>query len=263
MSSGDHFFLDTIFFHLEQGVFFENGFRGNPEFESNYIDLRQNEGRLYDDNTVSNLPQVVAEHPLKKEWIIRKRSSERLIRYLKSRPDCNVVELGCGNGWLANFMSQSLSFHFFGLDINTTELKQGARLFGNNPKISFLCADIFSSHLRDSSADVFVLAGAVQYFPDLQKLLIQLLQLLKPGGEIHIIDSPFYTNKEAIQARKRSDIYFQKRNHPEMGANYFHHTWESFGSIEYKILYNPSKIIRVIIRVVRKDSPFPWIIIRK
>jgi hypothetical protein len=52
------------------------------EFETAYLAVRQKEGRLYPDEVVGRLPDVPPEHPLHREWQIRKSSLLRLKRLL-------------------------------------------------------------------------------------------------------------------------------------------------------------------------------------
>src|SRR5215203_4755336 len=79
-----------------------NGSADAEAFEKLYMQLRKKEQRLYTDEEVRNLPQVIAAHPHFKEWQLRKKSCGRLIEYLdqKNKP-LHILEIGCGNGWLS------------------------------------------------------------------------------------------------------------------------------------------------------------------
>ncbi len=251
-------------FRFDEGLFHQIGFEGDMAFTKSYLDIRQKEGRLYTDDVVLNLPKIKITSPHLKEWKIRRRSTNRLIRYLNAKQNAQVIEIGCGNGWLVNYLSKSLPFDFCGVDINAVELKQATRLFGSNEKRSFVCADIFSSSFTGFPADVFILAGGVvQYFSNLPALLQRLLKLLMPGGEIHIIDSPFYRNEDLDTAKKRGREHFKETGQSLMQNYYFYHQWELLQSIPYELLYDPSSRYRRLKRLVITDSPFPWIKITK
>jgi len=91
-----------------------------------------------------------------------------------------------------------------------------------------------------------------------------LLELLKQDGEIHIIDTPFYSEEPAKDAKQRSVDYYKNLGYPEMAAHYYQHRWAQLGEFDYKIKYDPESYIvkfrrRFLKRIV---SPFPWIIIR-
>jgi hypothetical protein len=51
----------------------------HAQFHQQYIALRTKEQRVYDDATVSILPNVDAAHIHYKEWMIRKHSRRKII----------------------------------------------------------------------------------------------------------------------------------------------------------------------------------------
>lgn len=257
------YFQDHPDFQFQDGLFCQTGFQGNPEFVRHYLQLRLDEGRVYDDETVLRLPEIPVNHPVLKEWIIRKRSTDRLIKNLGTKQNAKIVEIGCGNGWLIHYLSKSLQFDFCGININEGELKQAVKLFGTNEKINFVYADIYSELFRDFPVDVIILAGVVQYFSNLKALINRLLTVVKPEGEIHILDSPFYSDKDSEAAKARGDSHYEKAGHALMKNYYFYHRWNSIQSIGYKVLYDPSSVIEKIKKLVVPDSPFPWIKITK
>ena len=110
------------------------------------------------------------------------------------------MDLGSGNGWFTGQFSNSFDHNFYCVDVNLTELTQGRRVF-NSDQIKFIYADIFTSNIPKALFDVVIINAAVQYFPDLTKLVDQILVLLKDNGELHIIDSPFYSDSEVENAK--------------------------------------------------------------
>ena len=245
-------------FKLRDGVFFQARLDGVDVFTKTYLDIREREQRLHDDATVRLLPNAPFDIRNAKEWPIRKRSADRLVKYLSGKGAIQVVEIGCGNGWLINYLSQTLSCDFCGVDINEPELLQAARLFSNDNK-TFAHADILSPYNTVFKADVFVLAGAVQYFEEFPDLINTLLSLLYPGGEIHILDSPFYHDRDIAAAKERSKSYFMNTGVEAMQDYYFHQSWESLQQFNFQILYDPTTPINRLRRLVSIDSPFPWL----
>src|SRR5206468_643875 len=95
-------------------------------------------------------------------------------------------------------------------------------------------------------------------------LLNTLFQYLKPQGEIHIIDSPLYTNNEIPNAIQRSGQYYSSLGFPEMAEQYFHHCESDLYSFDPKWLYRPHPRTLRLKQLLRSfDSPFPWVVIRK
>ena len=247
-------------FTLQHGLFLQHSF-APPGFVDHYLALRQEEGRLLPDPVVAQLPSVPEDHSQRAEWSVRRRSAERLVRFLEQKRVHRVMEVGCGNGWLTNYLCQALAADCCGVDVNGKELEQAARTFtrGGNP--TFVYGNIFSSAFDDCKADVIVLASVIQYFPDVHELLGLLIDRLNPGGEIHIIDSPVYPEHKVDLAKKRSQEYFGLNGHAEMEEYYHHHTWRSFQRRSYAVLHDPSSVIGRIRRMFANASPFPWVMV--
>jgi ubiquinone/menaquinone biosynthesis C-methylase UbiE len=229
-----------------------------------YLRVREKEGRLYSDEIVKQLPFVPSGHLLMDEWRARSTSASRLIQYLSPRPKpLRILEIGCGNGWLSNMLAAS-GHHVIGTDQNSYELHQAARVFSVNPKLLFIKGNIFSAPFSCLQFDVIVLASVIQYFQNVSTLLSLLLNYIKPQGEIHIIDSPFYSQDELISAMRRSQQYYSSLGFPEMSQHYFHHLISDLYAYHPKILYHPKPWKHFLNRwLSRVDSPFPWIVIKK
>jgi ubiquinone/menaquinone biosynthesis C-methylase UbiE len=258
-----HNFLIQPSFEFQDGLYYQKNIQKEQLFESTYTALRKLEGRLYDDSIVAKLPNIGSSHPKSKEWVVRKRSAMRLIKSLKSKPHQTIVEVGCGNGWLIHSIQSELGTNCLGLDINEIELKQASRLFGRTKGLNFMYGDILSENFETPFVDALILASAIQYFPDAKILIEQLLKMLNPGGQIHILDSPIYTESTKEDARQRSEKYFKEMGQEEMRLHYFHHTWEELKQFNYSVQYNPTSTLKRFLQIARKDSPFPWIIIER
>jgi ubiquinone/menaquinone biosynthesis C-methylase UbiE len=257
-------FLDThpaVEFNL--GLYYQKGLEKNLLFEKHYTELRKNEGRLYDDQVVKKLPLIAQTHPLAREWAIRKRSTDRLISFLRSKKPKTILEIGCGNGWLINYLHDKLHVDCCGVDVNETELKQAATVFGKHDTLSFLYADIHSGLLKDMRVDVIVLASVIQYFTDATALLSKLQKMLTPEGQIHILDSPFYDDDDVSMAKQRSEKYFTEAGQQAMRFHYYHHSWKALDAFKISFAHNPASGINRLLRKFKEDTPFPWIIIEK
>ncbi|MDR3711710.1 MAG: class I SAM-dependent methyltransferase [Puia sp.] len=234
---------------------------GEILFEKKYILTRSLENRLYTDEELMRLPEVPASHTHYKEWQIRKRSCRRLLRYLASENrDLEILEIGCGNGWLSHRLAELPGTEVTGLDINFTELQQAARVFSGDPNLHFIHGDIRSGILGDRRFDRIVFAASIQYFPYLKKIIHFALSQLKHGGEIHIMDTHFYRPGEVSIAKRRTAAYYSSLGYPEMADFYFHHCSSDLRSFHQQQLYNPMGIRS---RLLGARDPFPWIRIKK
>jgi len=256
------------------------------EKERLYLEVRRREGRIFPDEIVRALPFISKSNPYSKEWRWRRRSFYRFLSCCKhlsalrgenvERTDpyrmtkkINILDLGCGNGWLANRLAENPNWDVWAVDLNEEELTQGARLFGRE-NLRFLYADLVprnsvpgnsspGTEFRDTF-DVVVLAASVQYFPDLENLIFSLKKCLKPGGEIHILDSPFYKNETArTAARQRTLEYYTQLGVPGMAAFYHHHLWadvEKLGGINLN-----NRLGIKFLQKIKWLAPFPWVVI--
>lgn len=226
-------------------------------FEEQYISVRQKENRLYTDDQVQWLPEIDAAHPHYKEWQTRKNSCDKLIQHLLNKKrELNILEVGCGNGWLCAQLSKIPGSNVAGIDINKTELDQANRVFGHIENIEFFNCEILDQYIKSEKFDAIVFAASIQYFPSLDEILIPALQALDTSGEIHILDSFFYKSSDLETARKRSFEYYQSIQFPEMTKHYFHRCFEELKSYNHKIFYNPASMIN---HFIKNKNPFPWI----
>lgn len=229
-------------------------------FEKLYIQLREKEGRIYTDEELLLLPAISPSHLHFKEWQIRRKSCAHLINYLSAKKiSLDILEIGCGNGWLSAKLSAIPSATVTGVDVNGCELEQAVRVFKQQKNLYFRYENILESTCDDQQFDIIVFAASIQYFPSLQKIIKKALSLLRLNGEIHIIDSSFYKNTEVCQARLRSREYFEKMSMPEMAKHYFHHGFNELNQFDYKILHNPNFITHFILKI---KNPFYWICLR-
>lgn len=229
-------------------------------FEQEYIRLRSREGRIYTDAELQQLPEIAATHRYAEEWKIRKRSAQKLLKYFQQKKNAfHILEPGCGNGWLSNFLATDRRHQITGTDINETELVQAIRVFGIQPNLRFISGSLDHPALSKEKYDAIVFASSIQYFESLPEVIKQCITLLKPGGELHLLDSPVYQQKDLAAARERTKKYFNESGVPGMAAYYFHHSWEELSGLPYTILSKPASRFRLF---KKNQDPFPWICIQ-
>lgn len=232
----------------------------HQHFELTYITLRQKEQRVYSNEAVLNLPDVPADHPHYREWLLRKKSAARLVKWLQKKDQpLHLSEVGCGNGWLSKQLSTIWGSKVIGSDINFLELQQAATVFSSIPNLHFIHSDIRSGLFKEMYFDCIIFAASIQYFPSLEEIIRAALSLLKPGGELHILDSPFYKEKDVIAAQKRTADYYTGIGFPDMAPHYHHHTWNSLQAFNYELLYNP---VSLSYYFSKNKNPFPWICLK-
>jgi ubiquinone/menaquinone biosynthesis C-methylase UbiE len=227
-----------------------------PDFEELYIAVRQNEKKIYTDVQIQALPDFGIHS---QEWEIRKQSSDRLLRYLvKKRKFLRILEVGCGNGWLSAKLAGMPKTYVAGLDINLAEINQANRVF-KKTNLEFIYDTFNDNTFNEEKFDVIVFAASLQYFPSVVAVLQQAGRLLNRGGEIHIIDTPFYEPEDGAKAAQRCRDYYNDMGVPEMADHYFHHAISEFWGFNYQVLFNPTSWLSRLF----KKGPFYWIAIKK
>jgi ubiquinone/menaquinone biosynthesis C-methylase UbiE len=235
--------------------------RPDIAFEKKYIELRQKEQRVYSDEELLQLPIIPKEHPHYAEWQIRKRSCNRLVHHLQKKHSLlRILEIGCGNGWMAHQLALTPGCTVTATDINFTELQQGARVFSHIANLQFIYCDIHSDILSKMQFDCIVFAACIQYFPSIPEVIQLSLPRLRPGGEIHILDSPFYKPVAIEAAQRRTHEYYCDMGFPEMSEHYYHHALSELDEFGYETLYHPSSFQHYL---MQNKNPFPWLLVRR
>ena len=247
--------------YIKKGVYYLSEYK-TGEFENLYLKVRKKENRIYEDRILKILPDLNNLHPLYNEWKIRKKSLQRIEIYFKEKnKPLNIMELGCGNGWLTHHLAMLKNSYITGIDINRPELEQAARVFKNFHNHKFFYADIFSDCFEPGDFDVILMASSIQYFKDINRLFDKLFYLLKNNGEIHIIDSPVYYSGEILNAQKRTKWYYKNIGFPQMADFYFHHSFEELNKFE-PVLFNKQRKANFFSRFIKDNAPFPWVMIK-
>ncbi len=229
-------------------------------FEQLYTRLRQKEGRIYEDDEVARLPIINNTHRHYKEWNIRKHSCKALLSYIKQKGTfLSILEVGCGNGWLAAQLAKVIDAEVTGLDINSKELEQAKRVFFKTAGLNFIHGSLESDDLKDKKFDMIIFAASIQYFPSLKQIISLAIEHLTLQGEIHIMDSPFYQHQEIEAARQRTRAYYSSVGFEEMADHYHHHTINELETFQFKILHHPYSWKN---KLLIKKNPFYWISIK-
>jgi SAM-dependent methyltransferase len=225
----------------------------SPQFEELYLRALRKENRIYSDAEVKELPKAFFYNLHRQEWADREKNANRLLAYLrKVQGDSQLLDIGCGNGWLANRIARMEQFKVWGIDINLFALQQAKRVF-NAANLHFAYGDIFEDIFPTARFDCIILNQTIDFFPDLAQLINRCRYFLKSGGEIHIIDSPLYQDKELESARQKSIQHFENLGVPEMSDFYFHHTRNELDTFDFQFLYKPRRLFG------KNDSPYPWV----
>jgi SAM-dependent methyltransferase len=117
----------------------------------------------------------------------------------KIKPQGQIVDIGCGPGYLAAQINQKFpDVKIAGLDINELTLKNAKRTWPPDlyPGLEFLTGDAQQLPFLDKSLDLIVSSLSLHHWHDAQAVFQEIFRTLKPGGKVLIFDlrrdSPSY-----------------------------------------------------------------------
>jgi ubiquinone/menaquinone biosynthesis C-methylase UbiE len=257
------YFREKRYIH-EANLWLAQSPESNFSIEDKYHTLRDKEGWIYSDAIVEQLPIIAQSDPHYAQWLVRKNSFHRFVHYLIAQhPGSAVLDVGCGSGWMANGLSKK-GFQVYAIDLNYHELQQAARIFGETTNVTWLYGDILSDVLPHDSMDYVVMASSLQYFVNISPLMESLFRILRDAGEIHIIDTPFYSANKKDKAAQRSRAYYASIGCPDFANHYFYRTYDELRDYSFRVQYHPKRVMNKVSNFLGQGgSPFPWIIIQK
>ena len=167
------------------------------EFLEEYRRIREREGRgSRDAEFYLQLPEGNFTGHRAKEWAMRADSLSWIHAHLKScESKLSILDAGAGNCWLTRYIAE-WGHHVVALDLNEDDedgLGAGRHYLEQLP-LTFrrVLADFSALPFADGSFDLIVYNGALHYAPDVALCIAEGTRCLKPGGEILLIDTPFY-----------------------------------------------------------------------
>lgn len=97
-----------------------------------------------------------------------------------------IVDLGCGVGYLLNWLCQGNKYKGVGVDFSREAIKHASQLY---PKIHFLKEDVTCLPFPAESFDIALAINIVEHLKDSEKFLKGARRVLKKGG-ILILSTP-------------------------------------------------------------------------
>ena len=111
---------------------------------------------------------------------------ERLVEMMKLPEGMTILDIGCGKGVMEEHLLKCSPQKIIAVDLSE-KMIASARQRYNDPRISFLCGDLFDLDLP--RADVAVFFNAYPHFIDKFALSKRIAALLRPGGVFIICHS--------------------------------------------------------------------------
>jgi 2-polyprenyl-3-methyl-5-hydroxy-6-metoxy-1,4-benzoquinol methylase len=108
---------------------------------------------------------------------------------IKLLPNAKILDLGCGAGYFADYISKRYRSHVTGIDINKNSIDYVKKHFNDNPYLDFKEMNFNELTFEPSSFDL-VYSFDTMYFAktveNLHALLYKCMEILKPGGMLAV-----------------------------------------------------------------------------
>jgi len=96
--------------------------------------------------------------------------------------ECLILDAGCGPGsYLFNLSKDYTCTKFIGIDYSFEMLKRSQR-YGKN--FALISANVLNIPLKDSSVDIYLSIGVLQYVRNYEQVIKEAYRVLKPGGKL-------------------------------------------------------------------------------
>jgi len=128
-------------------------------------------------------------------------SPEELMQSLHLRRGENLLEIGCGSGWLLNELASRIApGRLFALDFSREMLKETTAKKFDYPLV-VISADATDIPLPDRSLDRVLMVNTFSQFPHPTKVIGEVARVLRKGGRL---DIKYFFPREEINAHHNS-----------------------------------------------------------
>jgi len=110
---------------------------------------------------------------------------ERVMQITRLSPGQRVLDLGCGSGMIAEYISDCTGAHVMGLDYIPAAIHQAQTRTANKAnRLAFRVGDINALNLPRSAFDVIISIDSIYFSEDYPRTICDLMLALRPGGQM-------------------------------------------------------------------------------
>lgn len=130
----------------------------------------------------------------------------KLLDILKIHSDELLLDLGCGNGSIAEYISDLTNTHVHGIDYLDEAINfANERTNSKRDKLSFKTGLIGEPLNQNGFFDTIISVDTIFFGKDMKKTISYVVVAIKPGGQLAIIVSEFLINKSDDINKFKSD----------------------------------------------------------
>ena len=164
---------------------------------------------------------------------------EDMLSRLGLGPGDRVLDLGCGIGSIAEYISDVTEAEVLGLDYSAPAIAvANERSAEKRSRLTFVQGDMNALDLPERSFDAAVSLDTLYWVSDLPDTISQILRAIKPGGQLAIFmlqyrgdgDPPEILeaeNSDLGRALKKLELPFEAIDYTAQNNAFWQRTWES------------------------------------
>jgi SAM-dependent methyltransferase len=178
--------------------------RAYTRFIEEYETVRRQEGRRLPDSTYRNLPYRGFSSADPVDWRIRMKGYETLLYKIIQPLEENlqgplsILDLGSGNGWLSNRLAER-GHALAAIDLVCNDWDGLGAYIHYETSFERVQAEFDALPFLDGSLDLTIFNASLHYSPNYETTLSEALRVLRPGGELVVLDSPLYRESRSGQ----------------------------------------------------------------
>ncbi len=122
-------------------------------------------------------------------WVQKALDIPVLLKWAKIPKKASILEIGCGNGKVACFLSEKLKTkNFDAIDIDPQIIATAESLLPKNSNVIFQVANTCKLPFPDSSFDAVIELNALHHIADWKRAINQIKRVLKKDGKLLLRD---------------------------------------------------------------------------
>ncbi len=123
----------------------------------------------------------------------------------------HALDLGCGSGWITEYLSDRSGAHFTGLDYIPQAIEQARRrTAAKSDRLEFVVGDINCLDLEPNSFDAILSIDSIYFSEDYNKTISALKKALHPGGQMAFLYSQGREPWVPVEQFPRESILVEK-----------------------------------------------------
>lgn len=121
----------------------------------------------------------------------RKRAAEhaeKLLHFANAKENQHYLEVGCGNGAAAIYITKKYHLHVTGIDVDPEQIRCAKERVKGLTNIHFYVCDATNLPFQDSDFDIVATFGVMHHVSNWINALVEIKRVLKPGGYFIFFD---------------------------------------------------------------------------